>query len=179
MRIAVHDYAGHAFTLELSREMASRGHDVLYLHCPDVVGGKGALSIRDDDPPTLVIQAATIRRTFEKYSPVRRYQDERAYGQVAAARIRAFGPRVVVSANTPLLSQARLVAEARRGRRRFVYWWQDSYGIGLRQVVGRRFPALAPLVAVPFEALERWMLGASDHVVAISEALRGQALRWG
>ena len=179
MRIAVHDYAGHAFTMALSRELASRGHDVLYVHCPDVVGGKGALSLGATDPPTLVVQAATIGRIFEKYSPVRRFRDECAYGAVAAARIRAFDPRVVLSANTPLLSQAWLMAEARRSRRRFVYWWQDSYGIGLRHVARRRFPAVAPLVARPFEALERRMLAGSDHVVAISQGLRDQALRWG
>ena len=179
MRIALHDYAGHAFTMALSRELASRGHDVLYVHCPDVLGGKGALTLRADDPPTLVVQGATIGRVFEKYSPVRRFRDERDYGEAAAALIRAFDPRVVLSANTPLLSQARLVAEARGSHRRFVYWWQDSYGIGLRQVARRRFPALAPVVATPFEALERLMLTRSDHVVAISEGLRDQALRWG
>lgn len=179
MRIAVHDYAGFAFTEELSRELASRGHDVLYLYCSDVVGARGVAAVRADDPPGFVIQAATIGRTFEKYSLVRRFRDEEAYGRAAAARIRAFDPRVVLSADTPLLSQARLLAEARRHGRRFVYWWQDSYGIGLRQVVRRRRPALAPMAATPFEALERRMLGASDHVVAISEGLRRHALQWG
>lgn len=179
MRIAVHDYAGFAFTEELSRELASRGHDVLYLYCSDVVGARGAAVIRADDPPGLAIHAATIGRTFEKYSPARRFRDERAYGRAAAARIRTFDPRVVLSADTPLLSQALLMAETRRSHRRFIYWWQDSYGLGLRQVVRRRRPALAPLVARPFEALERRMLARSDHVVAISEGLRRHALRWG
>ena len=179
MRIAVHDYAGHAFTMGLGRELASRGHDVIYVHCPDVIGGKGTLTPRAGDPPTLLVEGATIGRPFEKYSPVRRFKDEWAYGQAAAARIRAFNPRVVLSANTPLLCQARLLADSRRNRRRFVYWWQDSYGIGVRQVARRRYPVLAPLVARPFEALERRMLIRSDHVVAISEGLRDQALRWG
>ena len=179
MRIAVHDYAGFAFTEQLGRELAWRGHDVLYLYCSDVVGARGGAAVRADDPPGLLIQAATIGRTFEKYSLVRRFRDEWAYGRAAAARIRAFDPRVVLSADTPLLSQARLLAEARRHGRRFVYWWQDSYGIGLRQVVRRRRPALAPMVATPFEALERRMLSASDHVVAISEGLHRHALQWG
>ena len=178
MRIAVHDYGGYRFAVELSRELAGRGHDVLHVYCSDVARGEGAVGSSADDPPGLTVQAATIGRTFQKYS-ARRLADERAYGRVAADHIRAFDPRVVLSANTPLISQAYLQAEARHGRRRFVYWWQDSYGVGARHVMRRRQPAIAPMIAAPFESLEKWMLRRSDHVVAISEGLRDHARRWG
>lgn len=179
MRIVVHDYAGHPFQVELSRELAARGHDVLHLYCASIVGPRGAVVRRDGDPSSLTIEGVTIGRTFAKYSPGRRLVDEVTYGQAAAARIAAFSPRAVLSANTPLLSQHRILREARRARRRFVYWWQDSYGVGTRAVARRRWPALAPLVAWPFEALERRLLRGSDRVVAISDRLRAQALAWG
>ncbi len=178
MRIAVHDYGGYRFALELSRELAARGHEVLHLYCSDVARGEGGVGTSAADPPRLTVQGATIGRTFEKYS-ARRFADERAYGRVAAAHIRRFDPRVVLSGNTPLLSQALLLAEARRRRRRFVYWWHDSYGVGVRHVVRRRRPGLASVFAAPFESLEKWMLRRSDHVVAISEGLRDHARRWG
>lgn len=179
MRIAVHDYAGHHFQLDLSRELAARGHQVLHLYCAGLVGPRGAVAPAAGDPPSLRIEGVGIGRTFSKYSPFRRFVDEVAYGRAAAARIRAFDPRAVLSANTPLLSQKRLVVESRRARRRFVYWWQDSYGVGAGAVARRHRPVLAPVLAWPFVTLERRLLAASDRVVAISEALRSQAVDWG
>ncbi|HUR17533.1 MAG TPA: FkbM family methyltransferase [Acidimicrobiales bacterium] len=178
MKIVVHDYAGHAFPIELSRELAGRGHDVLHLYCRNVVGPRGALVRRPEDPSSLSIEGVAIGRVFAKYSITRRFVDELAYGRAAAARIASYGPRAVLSANTPLLSQHFLLTEARRSRRRFVYWWQDSYGVGVHAVVRRRAPRLAALVAWPFEAMERRMLSRSQRVVAISEVLRSQAELW-
>jgi colanic acid biosynthesis glycosyl transferase WcaI len=178
LRIVVHDFGGYDFPADLSRELVRRGHEVLHLYCADVAA-RGPLDLRPDDGPGLHIEGVTIGHPFEKYSLRRRFADEEAYGRLAAARVRAFDPRVVLSANAPLLSQRRLMGEARRHRRRFVYWWQDSYGIGMREVVRTRAARLAPLAAWPFEALERRMLRASDHVVAISEGLRAHARRWG
>lgn len=180
MRIVVHDFGGYDFPTELSRALARRDHSVLHLHCGDILGGvRGALEARPDDPPGLQIESVTIGRPFEKYDLRRRFADELAYGRRLASHVGAFDPRVVLSANTPLLSQRRVLAEAQRHRRRFVYWFQDSYGVGMRELVRRRSPCVAPLAAWPFEAEERRMLRASDHVVAISEGLRTHAVRWG
>jgi hypothetical protein len=43
MRIAVCDYCGHPFQVQLSRQLARRGHDVLHLHSADFVTPKGAV----------------------------------------------------------------------------------------------------------------------------------------
>jgi len=177
MRIVLHDFGGYDFPTELSRELAHRGHDVLHLYCSDIAA-RVAPDHSGDDQSGLRIEGLTIGRPFEKYTLHRRFGDELAYGRLAAARVEEFDPRVVLSANAPLLSQRLLMGEARRHRRRFVYWWQDSYGIGMREVVRRRAAGLAPVAAWPFEALERRMLRASDHVVAISEGLGAHARGW-
>lgn len=178
MRIAIHDFGGYDFPTELSRSLARRGHAVLHLYCGDVAA-RGALDPRADDDPGLRIEAVSLGHPFEKYALHDRALDEVAYGRAAARRIRSFDPRAVLSANSPLLSQGQLLAEARRRRRRFIYWWQDSYGVGMREVIRRRRPLLAPVAAWPFEAAERRMLRRSDHVVAISEGLGELAQRWG
>ena len=51
MRIIVHDYVGHPFQVQLSRELARRGHEVLHLYCSSFVTPRGELTRRDDDPP--------------------------------------------------------------------------------------------------------------------------------
>ncbi len=40
MRILVHDYSGHPFQAQLSRELARRGHDVVHSTCTAYVSGK-------------------------------------------------------------------------------------------------------------------------------------------
>ena len=47
MRIIVHDYAGHPFEVQLSRELAARGHDVLHLYCGSTHTPRGDLARSD------------------------------------------------------------------------------------------------------------------------------------
>ena len=48
-RILVHDYAGHPFQVQLSRELAARGHSVLHVHSASVQTPQGALVRRADE----------------------------------------------------------------------------------------------------------------------------------
>ena len=43
MRILLHDYSGHPFQVELSRELSRRGHDVTHSYCDAYTSGKGHL----------------------------------------------------------------------------------------------------------------------------------------
>src|SRR5512134_1876484 len=103
LRIVVHDYVGHPFQAQLSRELARRGMDVLHLHCGSVRTGKGAVD--DADNQRLRVEGITLSREFARYSPWTRFRQEREYGLKASARIRDFRPDVVLSANTPLFAQ--------------------------------------------------------------------------
>ena len=44
MRILVHDYSGHPFQVQLSRELSRRGHDVTHSFSEVYVSGKGHLT---------------------------------------------------------------------------------------------------------------------------------------
>src|SRR6266545_7089102 len=105
LRIALHDYSGHPFQIELSRELARRGHDVTHLHCPSYVTGKGALETRPSDPDTLTIVPVPLASSFAKHSPWKRPLQEIEYGRRLSGAIARMRPDVVVSANCPLLAQ--------------------------------------------------------------------------
>ena len=98
-----------------------------------------------------------------------RFRQEREYGAKASARIREFRPDVVLSANTPLFAQKRLLSETKRLGSRFVFWQQDILGIGIRRVLELRFGRLGATAGGRFVALERSLLLASDAVVVISD----------
>ena len=80
MRIVVHDYSGHPFQVQLSRELARRGHNVLHLHFAGFQTPKAALVRRSDDPPTFAVEAIDLDRPFAKYRLVRRLLQERQLG---------------------------------------------------------------------------------------------------
>jgi colanic acid biosynthesis glycosyl transferase WcaI len=166
LRVVVHDYVGHPFQVQLSRELARRDIDVLHLHCGSFRTGKGAVDDADDG--RLRIEGITLSREFAKYSPWTRFRQEREYGLKASARIREFRPDVVLSANTPLFAQQRLLSETKRLGSRFVFWQQDLLGIGVRRVLERRYGRLGAAIGNRFVALERSLLLGSDAVTVIS-----------
>lgn len=167
LRVAVHDYVGHPFQVQLSRELARRGMDVLHLHCGSFRTGKGAVD--DAHDARLRIEDVTLSREFARYSPWTRFRQEREYGLKASARLREFRPDVVLSANTPLFAQKRLLSETKRLGARFVFWQQDLLGIGVRRVLERRYGRLGAAIGNRFIALERSLLLKSDAITVISD----------
>jgi colanic acid biosynthesis glycosyl transferase WcaI len=169
MRIAVHDYCGHPFQVQLSRELARRGHEVLHLYSPSVQSAHGALEKMPSDPVGFDLAPVMLDRPFEKYQPARRALQELEYGRRLVRRVRPFGPEVVLSANTPLLSQRELVRAMARDGARFVFWQQDVLGVGIRNALRSRFGVVGDGIGRAFEGVEAKMLRTSDAVVTISE----------
>lgn len=167
-RILVHDFAGHPFAIDLSRALARRGHDTTHAFCGGVTTGRGALSPREGDPASLRIVDVSDS-PFERYSPVRRLRGEVRYGRRCAELVRDVRPDVVLSANTPLLSQALLWRAARSQGARRVYWVQDFLGSGTRKVLARRSAVAGAVVGAPLERLETALLRRSDHAIVIAD----------
>jgi len=178
-RVVVHDYAGHPFQVELSRELAARGHDVLHLYCASVTTGQGDLLLRDDDPDTLRIEPVALPSTFERYNPAKRLRQEVSYGRAVARRALAFRPHVVLSSNTPLLAQRLLVSRCDRASVGTVFWHQDVLGLGIKRVLSRRSALAGRVLGGAFVALERSILRRSDAVVAISDDFVPVLAGWG
>ncbi len=168
MKILLHDFAGHPFPAQLSRELAERGHSVTHAFCGVVTTGRGDLSRRPDDSPTLRFADCGTTR-FERYNPIRRVASEIRYGRSIDDLVNAERPDFVLSANTPLLAQAMLWRAARRVGARRVYWLQDFLGRGTRAVLTSRSRLLGGTAGVAFERLERALLRRSDAIVAISD----------
>jgi colanic acid biosynthesis glycosyl transferase WcaI len=168
VRILLHDFAGHPFQPQLSRELSRRGHNVVHAYCGGVTTGRGDLDHRADDPETLsFVDCATGE--FERYDPVHRIGSELSYGRALSALARSVEPDVVISANTPLLAQAMLWRAARRAGARRVYWLQDFLGRGTRAVLSGRSRLLGSSAGAAFERLETRLLRRSDAVIAIAD----------
>ena len=139
MRICVCDYSGHPFQVQLSRELARLGHDVLHLHFAEFQTPKGRLSVDASDSPTLAIEAISIGRPFAKYGFVKRWLQEREVGRLFAARIDAFAPEVVLASNLPIDALTIVLRSSLKAQRRFVFWQQDIYSSAIIKILGDKF----------------------------------------
>lgn len=179
MRILVNDFSGHAFQVELSRELARRGHTVLHVYFAGNNTPKGQLQIQAGDPPAFSIHGLNIGRAFEKHSILKRKQADVDYGRLAAAKIAEFGPDVVLSSNMPPHAQSIFAAAAHRNHARFVFWLQDVYYIAARFVFEKRFRPMAWAVGWYFKRLEKKLMQQSDAIVCIVPEFATILRSWG
>lgn len=168
MRIAVHDFAGHPFQVQLSRELASRGHSVLHPYLPELPGPKGPLRPEATDPQSFRCCPVSLDAPFPKYAMWKRFCAHRRYARALASATERFQPDVMLSANTPIDVQHTLLRQCRRRGIAFVHWMQDLYCLALRNVLAQKLgPAGTPL-AWRYQRLERRVCQNSDAVVFIT-----------
>ncbi|HEV7206719.1 MAG TPA: glycosyltransferase family 4 protein [Jatrophihabitans sp.] len=176
----MHDFSGHPFQVQLSRELAGRGHHVRHTYSTQFVTGRGRLEVEAADPATLRIEGVTCRRPMVKYSPVGRTRFELDYASTWRASFEREPADVVVACNVPLFALSRMKRHFARTGQPWVLWHQDLYSLGVGAEAARKLPGpLADLARSAVERLERAQVHAASSVVAISEAMVHQYHRWG
>ncbi|MEV0087463.1 glycosyltransferase family 4 protein [Saccharopolyspora sp. NPDC050642] len=115
----MHDYLGHPFQAELSRELARRGHCVRHVYCSTIAVGQGKLRVGETDSDRLSITGMP-RQGHRGSGPG-------TYGQDVGGLIRDFAPHVVISGNSPVPVQRHIQQTCAERGIRFVYWLQDVY----------------------------------------------------
>ncbi len=169
MRIAVHDYAGHPFQFELSRQLAREGHVVRHFYFAGDAGPKGDASVRADDAAGFSVDAIDLDGAYSKEKLFQRRAMDIRYGREAGARIAAFQPDVVISGNTPVEAQEPLMRAAQAAGAAFVFWMQDFYSLAVKRILGRKWFGAGAAVAAWYEHLEAGQLRRSDAIVLISD----------
>ncbi len=167
LRILVHDLCGHPFPVQLSKELARRGHNVRHVFSEQFQTGKGDLSVPDTVRDNLEIVAVDSDRRFVKYNLVGRVLTEIRYGLAVARQARDFAPDVALTAQDPLISKQLLGRQLAKLGCRWVVWEQDLiYKMAERLDVGPTFVSAAVGRLIAF--LERRALHRADHVVCIT-----------
>ena len=179
MRILIHDYAGHPFEVQLSRELAARGHDVLHLYCGSTHTPRGALARSPSDPPTFDVRGVGLSQTIPKTSFIRRFRLESVYSRKLIAECESFNPDVILSANTPSIPGHKLARWCVRRGVRLVAWIQDIYGLAAYRLLSRKLPLVGHAVGQYFIALDKWSARNSAALVVITEDFRKVFTDWG
>jgi colanic acid biosynthesis glycosyl transferase WcaI len=170
MKLLVLDYPGHPFVLELSRELARRGHVVRHCFFAADAGPKGALTARADDPPNFSICPIHIRGRYSKKNLVRRHMLDHAYGRAAAKVLADFQPDVTLVGQTPANGLEPVRKAAASAGTGFVLWLQDVFGEAAATLLGGRWGGLGRLVASHYQAMETRVLRRADHIIPITDA---------
>jgi len=178
MKIIVHDYAGHPFQVQLSRELAARGHDVLHLYCGSTHTPRGELARRDDDAPGFQCRGIDLEEQIPKTSFFRRFQLEAKYAAALIRECESFGPEVIISANTPSIPQHRLARWCTQHGVRLVSWVQDIYGLAAYRLLGRKLPGIGHLVGRYFISLDKSSARRSNAIVVIAADFADVFERW-
>ena len=179
MRIVVCDYSGHPFQIELSRCLASRGHDVLHLHFAEFQTPKGALTHLPGDAPTFEVEGVSLGKPFDKGRFLKRSFQEARIGELIAARAAAFRPDVMVGCNLPLDALRRLRHAGSGLTAPFVFWLQDIYSKAIHHFLGAKLGPPGRMVGQYYRRLEGRLLRSSDAIVAISDKFVPSLERWG
>lgn len=177
MRILVHDYSGHPFQVELSRELASRGHDVVHSYCDAYASGKGHLSAEPGE--TLCFAPIAVGQSVAKMRFRRRLVQELRFGIELAGQVRRERPDIVLCSNVPIPMLVVLAFALLVLRRPWVLWHQDVQAVAIRSFAGKKLPRVFLLAARAIEAGERWCSHRARAIVVITDAFLDVHRVWG
>jgi glycosyltransferase involved in cell wall biosynthesis len=175
----IHDYAGHAFPIQLSRKLASKGYQVMHVYAGYNVTPKGPLQKIQGDPRNFFIQPLFIREPLQKYSFLRRWLQENEYGRLLSKQIEKFQPDVMISAQTPLDAQANALRTCVKNNVRFIYWLQDIVSIATDKLLRKKFSIFGGIIGEHYIRMQKQLLELSDKIVLITDDFCPILRKWG
>jgi len=176
-KIFVFDYSGHPFQVQLSRELARRGHEVTHSYCPAYPSGKGRLTAE----PGESLEFAPIGGSapLHKTRFVRRLLRELAWGFSLAREVRRRRPDVAMMSNAQIPTLVVFALAMRVLGKPWVLWHQDVYSVAVRSFAGHKLGIGFRLVATSFELAERWCSRQASSIVVIARSFVPVHEKWG
>lgn len=179
MRILINDHSGHPFQVQLSRELASKGYEVLHTHSKSFQTPKGPLQWEKKDPENFKIKGIELSEPFQKYSYIKRRFQEREFGHLLSKIIDKFKPDVIISSNTPIDAQSVILHASQSQKIKFIFWVQDIYSIAMGKILTQKYSVVGSMISWYYKLLERRLLQNSDAVVLITKDFIPLMKSWG
>lgn len=177
MRILVHDHSGHPFQVELSRELARRGHAVTHSYVAGYVSGKGKLQAEPGE--SITFEAIGSSKPIENMRMLDRLKREIIRGFELVRHVRRVDPDITLLSNVQIPTLVIFAVAALVLRRRWVLWHQDVYAVAVRSFTGTKLPRRFALVAAVFEVAERFCARRAREIVVIAPSFVPVHEKWG
>ena len=177
MRILVHDHSGHPFQVELSRELARRGHQVTHSYTAAYVSGKG--NLRSDPEIGLRVETVGRPKPVDNMRFISRLCREIVRGFLLTAEVVRRRPNVTLASNVQIPTLVVFAAAMWLLRRPWVLWHQDVYSVAVKSFAGQKLSKGFRLVAFAFSVAERWCARRAAAIVVIAPSFVPIHEEWG
>lgn len=178
MIIIIHDYAGHPFQVDLSRNLAKKGYRVYHLYFAGDKGPKGNM-VRKEEDTNLFFEAIGSVENYSKTNFIKRRYGDIDYGRAVSERILDIKPDVFISGNTPTETQEIILKTCKSLNCKFFYWCQDFYSIAATSILKKKIPVVGGIIGKYYQFLERRQMHRSNHIIHITERFCEQTDEWG
>ena len=165
LKIIIHDYAGHPFQLELSKEL-SKKYIVYHFYYQNDYGPKA--DFENDKSNNLFIKGMGEKITYSKNNFITRFFKDIKYGQEVAKQIMEINPDIVISGNCPTLAQELIIKSSQKNNSKFIIWIQDFYSHAVKLLLKKKLSFLSFPVCYLFEYFEKKQFQQADNLIIIS-----------
>ena len=134
-KILVHDYCGHSFAFDLSKELTKRiDYDIIHVYSANSAGPKANFvseSITNLD--ILSIKSNKISSNI-----VKRFLQESFYGIKILRQLLISKPDLIISSNTPREAQKVIQIYSKIKKIPFIFWLQDIRSIAVKHILRKK-----------------------------------------
>ena len=165
LKIIIHDYAGHPFQLELSKQL-SKKFIVYHFYYQNDYGPKA--DFKDHLNDKLKIKGIGKNISYDKNNFITRFFKDLEYGKEVSKQISEIKPDIVISGNCPTLAQELIIKSCHKNNSKFVIWVQDFYSHAVKLLLKKKISFFSYPISFLFEYLEKKQLNQADKLIIIS-----------
>ena len=177
-KILIHDYAGHPFQIDLSRQL-SKKYDVLHCYNASNTTPQGKTKKTKNDLKSFNIAPITLSSKIDKNSLFKRWYQEVRYGIKLIKTIKEYSPDIIISTNTPLDAQFIIFIYSKFKKIKFIFWLQDMIAFTASVILKKRIKFLGSLVGLYFLFLEKNIAKFSDITIVTMDSHISILEKWG
>ena len=165
IKIIIHDYAGHPFQLELSKQLSNK-FIVYHFYYQNDYGPKA--DFRNDNKERLNIKGIGKTISYNKKKFIDRFFKDLEYGKELSKHISEIKPDVVISGNCPTLAQEYIIRSCQKNNSKCIIWVQDFYSHAVRLLLKKKLSFFSFPISFLFEYLEKKQLQKANNLIIIS-----------
>ena len=175
IKIIIHDYAGHPFQLELSKQLSNK-FIVYHFYYQNDYGPKADFKNTNKDRLNIKGIGKTISYNKKKF--IDRFFKDLEYGKELSKHISEIKPDVVISGNCPTLAQEYIIRSCQKNNSKCIIWVQDFYSHAVRLLLKKKLSFFSFPISFLFEYLEKKQLQKANNLIIISNDWEQKLLSW-
>ena len=175
IKIIIHDYAGHPFQLELSKQLSNK-FIVYHFYYQNDYGPKA--DFKNDNNDRLNIKGIGKTISYNKNKFIDRFFKDLEYGKEVSRYISEIKPDVVISGNCPTLAQEYIIKSCQKNNSKCIIWVQDFYSHAVKLLLKKKLSFFSFPISFLFEYLEKKQLQKANKLIIISNDWEQKLLSW-